>query len=204
MTTKTKKVALKPKFIKAARIAAFLLIPFTLLQFQACNDDDDPEPENEEELITTLIMTFTNVDDPNDEVEAKFQDLDGDGGDAPVITNPTLTNGATYRAEIEVLNESVSPTEDITEEVEEEGEEHQFFFASSNASLLSFSYLDEDNSGNPIGISTEWVVNEAGTATFRVTLRHEPDKNAEGVSEGDITNAGGETDIEVDFDLTIE
>jgi len=37
-----------------------------------------------------------------------------------------------------------------------------------------------------------------------VTLRHQPDKGAIGVSDGDITNAGGETDIEVLFDVIIE
>ena len=36
-----------------------------------------------------------------------------------------------------------------------------------------------------------------GHGQFTVTLRHEPDKSAQGVSAGDITNAGGETDIEV-------
>ena len=35
-------------------------------------------------------------------------------------------------------------------------------------------------------------------------LRHEPDKSAAGVSSGDITNAGGETDIEVSFNVIIE
>jgi hypothetical protein len=37
-----------------------------------------------------------------------------------------------------------------------------------------------------------------------VTLRHEPDKGAAGVSGGDITNAGGDTDIEVTFPVVIE
>ena len=37
-----------------------------------------------------------------------------------------------------------------------------------------------------------------------MTLRHEPAKDASGVAAGDITNAGGETDIEVTFDVTVE
>ncbi|HBK71516.1 MAG TPA: type 1 periplasmic binding fold superfamily protein, partial [Flavobacteriaceae bacterium] len=35
-------------------------------------------------------------------------------------------------------------------------------------------------------------------------LRHEPNKSASGVSDGDITNAGGETDIEVIFNITVQ
>ena len=37
------------------------------------------------------------------------------------------------------------------------------------------------------------------SATMTVILRHEPNKAGAGVSDGDITNAGGETDIEVTF-----
>ena len=37
------------------------------------------------------------------------------------------------------------------------------------------------------------------SASMTVILRHEPDKAGAGVSDGDITNAGGETDIEVTF-----
>jgi len=44
----------------------------------------------------------------------------------------------------------------------------------------------------------------AGSGTITVILRHEPDKGASGVNDGDITNAGGETDIEVTFDVTVQ
>jgi len=37
-----------------------------------------------------------------------------------------------------------------------------------------------------------------------ITLRHEPAKDATGVSDGDITNAGGETDISVNFPVEIQ
>jgi hypothetical protein len=35
-------------------------------------------------------------------------------------------------------------------------------------------------------------------------LRHEPNKDALNVASGEITNAGGETDIEVSFPVTIK
>ena len=37
------------------------------------------------------------------------------------------------------------------------------------------------------------------SASMTVILRHEADKAGAGVSDSDITNAGGETDIEVTF-----
>jgi hypothetical protein len=69
---------------------------------------------------------------------------------------------------------------------------------------LSVAYSDTDNQGNPIGIETLMTTGDPSSGTLNVTLRHEPDKNAENVSAGDISNAGGSTDIEADFDVRIE
>jgi hypothetical protein len=35
-------------------------------------------------------------------------------------------------------------------------------------------------------------------------LRHEPAKSAAGVADGDLTEAGGETDVEVVFEVIVE
>ncbi|MEZ7887763.1 MAG: type 1 periplasmic binding fold superfamily protein, partial [Flavobacteriales bacterium] len=61
-----------------------------------------------------------------------------------------------------------------------------------------------DEEGNPIGLSTVLTTGEMGSGTITVTLRHEPNKDAAGVSSGDIANAGGETDIEVTFNVEIQ
>jgi hypothetical protein len=56
------------------------------------------------------------------------RDLDGDGPNVPVVTvSGDLLVNTTY-AERLVLNESVTPVDDITVEVKEEGAEHQLFF----------------------------------------------------------------------------
>jgi len=44
---------------------------------------------------------------------------------------------------------------------------------------------------------------DPGEGGLRITLRHEPNKTAAGVQNGDITNAGGETDIEVTFTFEV-
>ncbi len=75
---------------------------------------------------------------------------------------------------------------------------------SSTLAGLSVSYTDTDADGNPIGITTELITSDAGSGVLTVILRHEPNKGASGVSGGDITNAGGETDIEVDFDVNVQ
>lgn len=163
---------------------------------------EEPEIPNEEELITTLIYTLT-PDGGGDVVVFSFLDPDGDGGIEPTINSQTLAANRTYSGVVELLNELETPFENIAEEVEEEGDEHQFFFR-TNLVTLNFLYDDEDSEGNPIGLKTKVVTGEAGTGQFTITLRHEPDKDAAGVSDGDISNAGGETDIEVVFDAAIQ
>ncbi len=172
-----------------------------ILAFSSC-EKEDPIVPNEEEVITTLIYTLT-PQGGGTAVEFRFTDLDGDGGDAPVITSGTLATNTVYNGSLSLLNEAESPAENITEEIEEEDEEHQLFFSVTGANA-SVAYADADADGNPIGIATTVSTTTASNGTLMVTLRHEPNKGATGVSGGDITNAGGETDIEVTFDITIQ
>ena len=164
---------------------------------------DDPIIENEEELITTLIYTLT-PEAGGAPVVLSFQDLDGvDGTIAPIFTGGTLAANTSYNGSLQLLNESVNPAEDITVEVQEEAEEHQFFFEIT-ISGLSITYDDLDDNGNPIGLLSKITTTGSGSGTIKVTLRHEPNKTAAGVSTGDITSAGGETDIEVTFNVVVQ
>ena len=182
-----------------------LLFAFTLVGLftvVSC-DNDDPEPVNEEEVITTMTATLTPVSGGGT-IVLKTQDLDGDGPDAPVVTvSGSLAANTTYNGVMEVLNETESPAEDITEEVLEEALEHQFFFTLSN-SIATFAYSDADSEGNPIGIKFTLTTSDGGTGNINITLIHEPEKTEPGVSSGDITNAGGEADIEATFSVTVQ
>ena len=183
-----------------------LALLFALLTFNACDDDDDiiPEEENEEEEITTVSLIFEDED--SNESVFTWQDLDGDGGNDPIIEDITLEVGKTYTLKIELLNENESPAEDVTEEVEGEGEEHQFFFSGSAINnLISISYDDDDDNGYPIGLDNNvTILSAGGPSILNVVLRHEPDKAGTGVSDGNIDNAGGETDVSVDFNITVQ
>ena len=173
----------------------------SMLFITSCKKDD-PIIENEEELITTLIYTLTQ-EAGGDSVVLSFEDLDGDGAITPIITGGTLGANTIYNGSLQLLNESVNPAEDITVEVQEEAEEHQFFFQ-NNISGLSIAYTDEDENGHPIGLSSKITTTGSGSGTITVTLRHEPIKTAAGVSNGDITNADGATDIEVTFNVVVQ
>ena len=167
-----------------------------LLTLSSCSDDETVIP-NEEELITTLIFTLT-PDGGGTPVVFSFRDLDGDGGNDPVIVNGILDPQRQYSGSIQVLNESESPAEDITLEVEEEAEEHQFFFAIENGLNLTFEYDDLDADQNEIGLETVWITGFDSSGDVTITLQHEPMKPNTGLAD-----AGGETDIEVTFEVTI-
>ncbi|MGB0390469.1 MAG: type 1 periplasmic binding fold superfamily protein [Salibacteraceae bacterium] len=178
--------------------AISIILPFS------CKKDEpsDPVIPNEEELITTLNYTLTPISGSNP-VVLSFKDLDGDGGNAPIISNGILDTNTSYIGTIELLNELENPVENITEEVEEESKDHQFFYQSTLSQLV-ISYTDSDENSNPIGITTQLITKGASSGNITITLKHEPDKSASGVSSGDITNAGGETDIEVTFKVDVQ
>lgn len=176
----------------------FVLLLVGILSYSC--QKKDPVIPNEEELITTLIYTLSSG---SQVVEFKFQDIDGDGGNAPVIVAGTLKANTTYTGSIKLLNELETPADNITNEVEDESLAHQLFYTFDGANA-TVSYKDQDAGGNPIGITTELQTGSPSQGKLTITLRHQPDKTGEGVSQGILTNAGGETDIEVTFDLNIE
>src|SRR6188472_2585651 len=120
-----------------------LLILATLclsLFLHGCKDDDLGSI-NEEEVITTLKLTLTPIGGGTAAV-LQFRDIDGGGGNAPVITTDTLNANTNYNVAIEVLNESVNPVGNITDEIAEENEDHQFFFQPATGLHLTFAYAD--------------------------------------------------------------
>jgi hypothetical protein len=182
----------KMKFLAATVFATVLFV-------SCSNDDDTPTPVNEEEVITTLTVTLA----PNfggTPVILQMRDLDGDGSNAPVITvSGSLETGATYNGSLVLLNETVNPPENITDEVEEEGMEHQFFYTIGSGLDATTAYINFDSAGNPLGTQFTLIAGSASSGTLTFTLRHEPIKPNTGLSD-----AGGETDIESTFNVTIE
>ena len=189
LTIKTKKMK---NYFKLVSITLFTLL------FVACSSDDDaaPEPVNEEEVITTMIVTLNGPD----QVVLTYQDLDGDGPDAETLTvSGALSANTTYEGSIRLLNESEEEVEEITEEIEEEDDEHQFFYTIGTGLDVTTEYDDEDENGNPVGLSFTLTTGAASSGSLTFTLRHEPTKPNDGLE-----NAGGSTDIEKSFDLVVQ
>ena len=183
-------------------IKNIVILVFISSIFAACSDSDDPVIINEEELITTVRATLI-PEGGGTEVILESVDLDGDGPNDPVLTVSGAFNpNTTYAGTLKILNEAESPAEDITLEILEEDEDHQFFFSFTNE-IATATYSDQDSNGNPVGVTFDLLTGTAGSGSFTVILRHEPNKAAENVNTGDITNAGGATDVEVIFTITV-
>jgi hypothetical protein len=167
-----------------------------ILVFSACKKDD-PKPVNEEEVITTFTVVLT-PSGGGVPVTLKFQDQDGDGSMAPVTTvSGPLSSGKTYTGVITLLDESRAVVANITEEVEEESDDHLFCFSVTGSNLTVVA-SDSDSKGLPIGLTSTWVTSTAGAASVKITLRHQP-----GTKTGTCPGTG-ETDVEVNFNLTIQ
>lgn len=183
-------------FEKNGKALMSILLAGSVLFYASCSDD--PEPVNEEELITTVKVQLTPTTE-GESIELKFVDLDGDGAGAPVITpeTATLKSGTTYTATLSYLNESGSTPEDITEEIEEEKNDHLICYAITTADI-EVGYNDEDDNSNPIGLATTWVAGDVGAAgTIKITLRHQPGEKT-GACPG-----AGDTDVEVTFSIQV-
>lgn len=184
--------------MKKNQLMAFLCL---ITLGTSCSNDDN-SPVNEQELITTIQAVFVSGEET---VTLTSKDLDGDGPLAPVITvSGNFKPNKTYSGRLSFKNELVIPIEDITQEIEEEGASHQVFYETA-PNLGTFVYTDADENGKPIGLLFTFTTSSTPKqGDLKITLRHRPQKNAEGVASGNITNAGGATDAEVIFPVAIE
>ena len=180
----------------------------------------DGHDENPNEVMTTLKLTFTPTNgDQSFSVTWADPELDGD----PVIDDITLINGQSYSVGFEVFNELEEPTEDVTPEIRDEMDEHQVFFMGSAiegpcnttnpAALIDHVYDDVDNNGFPIGLTNTFTAKARGNGILNVLLRHMPMINGSHVKTDGLaavmdtlgaTELPGSTDINVEFDVTVQ
>ncbi|MEI6950488.1 hypothetical protein V9K67_25115 [Paraflavisolibacter sp. H34] len=186
---------------KLTRMALGVLMIGSL--FTACKKDKDEPEENEEELITTLKLTFVPVGG-GATATYQFRDPDGAGGVAPTQDGIVLAPSKTYNVTVQLLNESKTPAEDITTEVQEEPQAHRFYYQPSAGSNITVSGLNTDAAGAPLGITSTWTTGAAATGSVAVTLRHYGG-NPPGKAAADPVNSPkSSTDIDVTFTTRVQ
>ncbi|MCC6459274.1 MAG: hypothetical protein IT260_02310 [Saprospiraceae bacterium] len=176
------------------KIQYFALLALLLsgLTIVGCKKDNTTE----QETITTIVVHLTATDGSFNQ-EFEWNDLDGDGGEAPSIDEIVLPANKTFHAHVHFYDRSKLPGTDITEEVESENAEHLLVYTLAGANLTIVAD-DTDDNGKPFRLKTSWTTGAASTGTVKVVLRHEPDKNA---ANPDTT---GEVDAEAEFVVKVE
>src|SRR5687767_10124768 len=106
------------------RAKQYLLIVIAGLMITSCDPSNPPNP-NEQEVVTSLQITCTS---PTDTVQFGYSDPDGNGGNPPTIDTAILKQSNVYSVSLELLDETKTPVDTITNEILEEAEVHQFFF----------------------------------------------------------------------------
>ncbi len=191
-----------------------LLITILAISFYSCSSED-PIAELEQELITDVTLTFTEVDAQGTAIASPFEVKASDPQGIELGSNPTiepinLDKGKRYLMQITLFNSIEN--EDITAEIQEEDDEHQFYFLGSSViggQVLTYTYDDLDGDGNPIGLRgfVQVVQNSSvNNSQLRLILRHDLDKNFTGANnphfEG-FVQAGGETDLDIIFPVVL-
>ena len=188
----------------------------------ACGDVEHPSEENTAEIITTVTLAFT-PSAGGETIAASFADLDGDGGDDPLVEPIALNHDTAYAMAVVFLNARQLPAQDITREIDDESEVHQVFYTGSAVqgpatganptAIARHAYGDTDAYGNPVGLRNTLQTLDPGTGTLIVTLRHMPPIHGvlpkdEALAEDVVATDGiaalpGRTDVSVTFDLTV-
>ncbi len=174
-------------------LALALLASLSLVQ-QGCGHDHD---ENKHGNITTLQVILT---DGSTTISAKAVDLDGDGGNPPVVETLTLPAGRPFSGRIELLDESVNPPVSRTGEIERDADTHLFRFTVLGGAQgrVIVSNLNTDSKGQPFGTRFNLQVTSGGAANgeLRILLEHH--------DTGDKGAGIFDTDIEATFPVVIQ
>jgi hypothetical protein len=169
--------------------------------FTSCKKEAD-EP-NDEEVITTLRLTFAPVGGGNNLVY-QYDDADGPGGNQPTKEEIVLQPNKSYNVTLQLLNKTVNPAADKTDEIKQEGTSHRFYYEPAAGSNITVSGLDNDADGVALGLSSNWISGAAVTGTIKITLRHYSGNPPGKAANDPVNSTKSSTDLEVLFNTRIQ
>jgi hypothetical protein len=191
-----------------------------LLAATACRRNvEDPAPVVDNEVITTVRLTLTNTANAADVRTATWRQLDVRGINPPDTSQAlfTLPANSSYNVTVQILDESKTPAEDKSPEIDAESKEHLFAHQPSpvqtsagvivpgtpvNATgwlrlTVSNQNLDNGTPQRTYGRTARYTTTTASTGRLRIVLRHQP-------TGKDGTYAPGSTDADASFRVTIQ
>ncbi|MES2779787.1 MAG: hypothetical protein V4651_07790 [Bacteroidota bacterium] len=149
------------KTIILTAIASFVM----LSSCKKSQDATNPIINTPQEQITTVILSGYNHDKPSDSsyfIKIKWEDLDGNGGNAPSIDSLILDTGSTYDMQLLLLDKTKTPYDTISNEVVERGNIHQLFYTPSSTLMgkvfIERLDMDQNSPALPVGLNTQWKI----------------------------------------------
>lgn len=174
-------------------IRVFLSLFIVLVALGACKRDE-PVLELDQEEFDKVEVVFKNKEDLTDSVRIVFNRFG-----VPEKEVYHLDVKKTYFMRLSLLKDNVS----LNDEIEEEHEEHQFFFFAPEESILNYNYLDKR-----IGLYGEITFgNYLQPFLLRVLLRHGLDKGSEQAAQWNhplYMQAGGVDDLVLQIPLQLK
>ncbi len=171
------------------------------IAFASCEKDPQTPVVSEPELITTLAVRLTDTTGFDSTFIYKVDAGFGSGGSVRADTI-VLRASRLYTARLTVLNEAVSPAEDVSAQISSEAGDHLFLYnadPASGAGSMQFVNGNKDGAGAPFNQTAVLQTGDPGPGRLTITLLHQPTNKAGTTPAA----AGGETDLEAPFPVRI-
>ena len=183
------------------------LLFISILLFVISCSKSEPVAVHEHEVFTRVVLEVkkdgeTNYTKYTFEVEGHDDHGHDDHGDEH--TEIELDTNSTYHVGIFFYNDSDPDNiEDVTLEIIEEADVHQVFYEMTEISGFSIAAASDDikdSNGNPLFLKTSWTTTSETSGDVVAYLIHEATSKT-GSTRADF---GGETDVEIEFEVHIE
>lgn len=182
---------------KQATLLALLILCFSGLT--SCdNPEAEPVIEEEEDVFTSVNLTFTNKENPQDILTASYKNIDGKQSQTKLV----LAANTVYSVSVKFLNEAAQPSKDFTDQISSKSQDYMVFYVPSNGLDWSFLYQDQDINNKVVGLIGDGYTGNVGSGDLTVTLLYRPTKNITGVPHPSKTD--GDTKIEAIFEVDIQ
>ena len=177
------------------------------LSLTACDSGEPEDGAGEQELITEVTLTLTNAADATDSATITATASDGLVIDTYSPAQVTLRPGATYTGSIE-LRDTANGI-DITDEIEDEAEEHLILYGFQPASAGTATATDFESdyeNGNTVGgdfavgldFQASVAAGASGSGALRATLYHFDAPKTSSTATSD------EIDVDISFPVRFE
>lgn len=189
--------------MKANNVKYYIVSALIVLMANGCSKESESDEGNDQELINKVELHFVQVGNSDNHFHAKWEDSNKNGAiDASEIETINVVAGLSYTGEIELYDVSKDPDLAIHEEVEEEKNDHQFFYTPGGGATgrLTVTKTDTDTNNPPLPVGLQFSVSVSAGATVNGTLRVVL-SHYDGVAK--TNQPSNESDVDITFPVSI-